>query len=307
MSRVRVCVGYFHPWTNDVGVLLAQHEGWFLEQGLDVECVIPDPYRGRPCHYLERAEADFALVPLSRLLTARERSAPIVGVAAVNHRGLDAVQTVAGTGVTRPRDLAGRRVGLNPTPRGVAMVRYLVERDGGDPDAVIMVDCGCRELTADDIRGGEVDATFGGYWAWDALFSTVPADEHLIWPVDTLGVPAFHSYVLATREALVRERPDVVGAVVEVAGRGYRTAVEDRPLTLAVLERVTPYFPRRMLARSLELVAPTWLYEGQWGRLREELIGPYARWLASRGLLHRPESWNEAVTNRFVTAGQLTL
>src|SRR2546427_7354056 len=48
------------------------------------------------------------------------------------------------------RSLEGRRIAYNPTPRGVALVRHLVAADGGDPDCVITVDSGLRELGIDD-------------------------------------------------------------------------------------------------------------------------------------------------------------
>ena len=49
----------------------------------------------------------------------------------------------------------------------------MVRRDGGDPDELILLDSGVWELSVDDIAAGETDATFGGYWAWDALFGSM--------------------------------------------------------------------------------------------------------------------------------------
>lgn len=69
------------------------------------------------------------------------------------------------------------------------MVRHLVAADGGDPDAVITVDAGYRELTVDDIAAGEADATFGTYWSWDALRGDLPEEQRLTWPVDEIGAP----------------------------------------------------------------------------------------------------------------------
>jgi NitT/TauT family transport system substrate-binding protein len=58
--------------------------------------------------------------------------------------------------------------------------------------------------------------------------------------------------------------------------------------------------PSWRLERSLELVAPTWTHDGIWGGLRDELLGPYAEWLASYGILRAPSRWSGGFTNEFL-------
>ncbi|MCW5954354.1 MAG: ABC transporter substrate-binding protein, partial [Propionibacteriaceae bacterium] len=188
-TRVRLVNEYFHPWPNSAGLYLARHRGWYAEAGIDLEFVLFDPGIGDGLEYLHTGRAEFGVFPTNRLLQRREASQPLVGIAAVNQRGLETVRTVECTGISRLRDLAGRRVGLNPTPRGRAIVRDLVARDGGDPDTVELIDLGSRELTASEIASGLVDATYGSYWAWDNLRDEYPAEQQLTWEVDVwLGV-----------------------------------------------------------------------------------------------------------------------
>jgi NitT/TauT family transport system substrate-binding protein len=303
MSAVtRVVLEYFHPWTNSAGFFVASTQGWYADAGLDVELSTVDPTRGDSLDYLTRGDTAFAVFPTNRLLVRRELGQPLVGVAAINHRAMETIQTVRSTGITRPRDLAGRRIALNPTPRGIAMVRHLVTVDGGDPDQVVLVDTHHRELTADDIAAGEVDATFGNYWAWDVLLGSVPADERLVWPVDEIGAPRYHSYTLGVREQTAAQDPQLVAAFLAATARGYESAVADPGLALRSFETFLPYWPRDLLARSLPLIASTWLYEGTWGIQREELHAPYAAWLADNAILHDADVWRDAVTNAYLPA-----
>lgn len=300
MRRLRVMLEYFHPWTNDAGFYAAAAAGHFQAVDLDVEIVVGDPLRGDALAHVARGEADFALCPSNRLLARRDRGEPLVGVAAVNHRGLETIQTVTGTGIARLRDLEGRRVSLNPTPRGIALVREMVLRDGGDADAVIILDSGVRELSVDDIAAGETDATFGGYWAWDALFGGLEQSRRLSWHADEAAGLRYHSYVLAARESLLHSSPEVVRRFLQATARGYRDAAGDHGATLAALERVIPYFPREILRRSLELIAPTWFHEGRWGEQRTELLQGYARWLAESDVIGSAEVWREAFSNELL-------
>ncbi|MBL7253147.1 ABC transporter substrate-binding protein [Paractinoplanes lichenicola] len=294
MTHLRLMLEYFHPWPNAAGFHVASHEGWYRDAGLDVEITVFDPLRGDTLEHLLRGDADFGVFPTNRLLVRRAAGQPLSAVASINHRGMETIQAVRGNGVDRPRDLAGRRIALNPTPRGVAMVRHLVAADGGDPDAVVLVDSGHRELSVDDIAAGDVDATFGGYWAWDALFARLPVEERIMWPVDEIGAPPYHSYLLGIGPAL-RDRPEVVSAFLAATARGYQAARTRPEDTLAVLNRVIPYFPAPVLARSLELIAPTWVHDGRWGEIREELMQPYAEWLSRYGILPEGGPWRDAV------------
>ncbi|MFM0736463.1 ABC transporter substrate-binding protein [Paraburkholderia xenovorans] len=304
MTRISVMLEYFHPWTNSAGFYLARDEGWYAELGLDVEIVVPDPHRGDALAHLARHDVDFGVFPANRLFVQRELGNPLVGIAAINHRGLETIQTIASTGIERPRDLAGRRLALNPTPRGIAMARHLVAADGGDPQQIIFVDSGVRELQPDSFESGEADASFGSYWAWDTLIDThVPDAERRIWPVDEIGAPAYHSYLLGAHEETLATRGEVVRHFLRATERGYLAAAADPLRALPVLERTIPYFRRALLTRSLPLIASTWTHEGEWGRQRDALLGPYAEWLASHAILRDPAQSRHAWTNAFLPDG----
>ena len=296
MTRLRVVLEYFHPWPNSTGFHVASAEGWYRELGLDVDLRLFDPLVGDSLEHLARDDAELAVFPSNRLLVRREHGEAVRGIAAVNQRALETIQTISATGITRPAELAGRRVALNPTPRGLALLRHLVALDGGDPDALVIVDSGLRELSARDIAAGAADATFGGYWAWDVLFGEVPPAEHLVWPVDEIGAPPYHGYLLGAREQLIDAQPDTLAPFSEATRRGFSASAADPELARSVLERVIPYFPADVLGESLRRVAPTWP-EGRWGVQRAELLGPYAAWLAEHGVLRSADGWERATTN----------
>jgi NitT/TauT family transport system substrate-binding protein len=294
-DHIKLVLEYFHPWPNSAGFYLARERGWYAEAGIELEVVVFDPWVGDALAYLQSGRADFGVFPTNRLFQRREQGQDLLAVAAVNQRGLETVRTVTSTGIRRLRDLTGRRIGLNPTPRGRAIVRDLVARDGGDPDQVELVDLGSRELTAAEIASGRVDATYGSYWAWDNLRDDYPADQQLSWEVDHhLGV-GYHSYLLGSRADFVAKTPDLVDRFVAATARGYETAAAQPELIGELYESVTPYFSPELLARSGELIAPTWLYEGRWGALRPELLEPYAQWLADHQVIGQPQSWREAI------------
>jgi NitT/TauT family transport system substrate-binding protein len=295
VHRVTLAQEYFHPWPNSAGFYLARSRGWYADAGIDLELRTVDPGRGDALEYLHRCDVDFGVFPSNRLLMRRERGQQLVAVAAVNQRGLETLRTTDASGIERLRDLEGRRIAYNPTARGHAVVRSLIASDGGDPDNYTPVDVGARELDPVDGFSGLADATYGSYWAWDNLLTAFPQERERVWRVDeTLGL-GYHSYLLGAREEVVRENPQLVADFAAITRRGFETASIAQDEVVDIYERITPYFPERVIRRSVAEISTTWLYEGRWGALRHELLEPYARWLASNGILTDADIWRESV------------
>lgn len=307
MRKISLALEYFHPWPNSAGFYVAREQGWYAQAGIDLELRVVDHGRGDALAHLDRGDVDLGVFPSNRLLVRREAGADLVAIAAVNQRGLETVRTRSDSGILRLRDLEGRRIAYNPTPRGTAIVRSLITRDGGDPDNYVIVDAGVRELDPADNFAGIADATFGSYWAWDNLLTTFPAESERVWKVDEeLGVN-YHSYLLGGRGDRVLRDPELFADFLAVTARGFVAAADDQEHAATVFERVTPYFAPTVLRRSLAAIAPTWFTsaaaaEPQWGVIRDELVGPYARWLADNGILATPERWTDAIVRLPVVA-----
>jgi putative hydroxymethylpyrimidine transport system substrate-binding protein len=295
VRTVSLALEYFHPWPNSAGFYVARDRGWYRDAGIDLEIRTVDPGRGDALAYLARDEVQLGIFPTNRLLVRREAGEDIVAVAAINQRGLETVRTRVDSGITRLRDLEGRRIAYNPTPRGNAVVRSLIAGDGGNPDNYVTVDAGARELDPANEFDGVADATFGSYWAWDNLLSSYPQESQVVWKVDEVLGVGYHSYLLGGRPGAVD--PGLLAAFLDVTARGYAAAVKDQDAAAAAFERVTPYFSPAIIRASLSAIAPTWFHEGTWGVIRDELVGPYAGWLAENGILRDADSWTTALSS----------
>ncbi|OUJ12546.1 ABC transporter substrate-binding protein [Acetobacter okinawensis] len=287
---------YFHPWPNSAGFYLARQQKWYEQNGLDLHITAPDPWHGDSLEHLLQARADFAVAPVNRLLVRRDEGEPLRAIAAINHSALETIQTLRSKNINRPRDLAGRKLAMNPTPRGLAMIRHLVASDGGDPDAVKIVNSQFREFRPEDLQNGLADASFGGYWAWEALMdSAIPQEERLVWPLGQLGAPPYHSYVLCTRDDIIETTPDKVRSFLKASDKGFLAAAQNPLAALPAYELATPYFPTELLSQSLTAIAPTWLHNGKWGELRPDVMEEYTHWLAKNAIVSDRNIWRSAV------------
>jgi putative hydroxymethylpyrimidine transport system substrate-binding protein len=293
VHKISLALEYFHPWPNSAGFYVARERGWFADAGIDLEIRTVDPGRGDALAYLARDEVQLGIFPSNRLLVRREVGDDLVAFAAINQRGLETVRARADSGIARLRDLEGKRIAYNPTPRGNAIVRNLIAGDGGNPDNYVTVDAGVRELDPANGFDGIADATFGSYWAWDNLLTSFPPESEVVWKVDdALGV-GYHSYLLGGRPDVVD--PGLLATLLDVSARGFASAAENQEEAAEIFARVTPYFRPATIRASIAAIAPTWFHNGVWGVVRDELVGPYADWLFSNGILRNPGAWPEAL------------
>jgi putative hydroxymethylpyrimidine transport system substrate-binding protein len=126
----------FQPNPAHAGIYAAQREEF---GGVDLEVRVPSSSTDS-LKLLAAGRADVSVVDIHDLGLARERGSDLVAVGALVQRPLAAV--IAEPEVRRPRDLEGRRVGVTGLPSDTAVLRAVVEDDGGDFDRVRRVTIG---------------------------------------------------------------------------------------------------------------------------------------------------------------------
>src|SRR2546421_13070878 len=126
--RVTVALD-FTPNGVHASIYAAVQKGFDRKHG--VRLVIRQPSASTDSlKLLAAGRADLAIVDIHDLGLAAEKGAALVGVGALVQRPLAAV--IARAGIRRPRDLEGRRVGVTGLPSDEAVLRAVVEGDGGD-------------------------------------------------------------------------------------------------------------------------------------------------------------------------------
>ena len=85
------------PNTNHSGLYLAEANGWYGDEGLDVEIIQPGEQGGLPA--LASGDADFAVSVQEQLLPARAQGAPVVSIAAIIPTNTSSLVMLADEGV----------------------------------------------------------------------------------------------------------------------------------------------------------------------------------------------------------------
>jgi putative hydroxymethylpyrimidine transport system substrate-binding protein len=123
----------FTPNAVHAGIYSAIAKGYDRAVGVRLHVIAPTASTV-PIKLLETGKVDFAVVDIHDLAIA-DQSTPthprIVGILPIVERPLSAV--IAAPGITSPRALQGKAVGITGVPSDTAILRSVVAGSGGDP------------------------------------------------------------------------------------------------------------------------------------------------------------------------------
>jgi putative hydroxymethylpyrimidine transport system substrate-binding protein len=226
----------------------AVHAGIYAADNLDVR--VPAASTDS-LKLLAAGRSDMSVVDIHDLGLARERGADVVGVGALVQRPLAAVIARAGE-VRRPRDLEGRRVGVTGLPSDEAVLRAVVESDGGSFERVRRVTIGFSAVPS--LVSGRVDAVVS-FWNAEGVALRERGVRTREFRVDEFGAPRYPELVLTVTRETLRERDELVDSMLDEIRAGTRAALRDRDAIVTELAREGGSDEDLMRAQ-LEAVAP---------------------------------------------------
>ena len=148
---------------NHAGIYTALDEGYFDDEGLNVTVEPPaDP--AAILGLVASGQSEFAFYYQPDLLQARQEGIPVVAVAGIVQRPLNSIMTLKSSGIEKPSQLVGKKVGTPGLPWNEAMLTTMLEADGVSRDDVEVVDVGWTASQA--LMAGTVDAIIGVYWTY---------------------------------------------------------------------------------------------------------------------------------------------
>lgn len=254
------------PNTNHSGLFLARDNGYFADEGLDVNIIEPGETSGS--QLVAAGRADFAYTVSESLVPARINGADIVSIAAVIEHNTSSLISLSATGIDRPRDLAGHSYGSYESPLEKALVSALVTCDGGDPEAVVYA-----PLSSDDFRIGLTEGHFDTAWVFDA-WDTIRLGQVDELEVSTLAfrdytqcIPDWYTPVVATSATTIADDPELVRSFLAALTRGYQDAMTDPDAAAQSLLEAAPELDPELVRLSAEFLAENYAESPEaWGR-----------------------------------------
>ena len=217
----------------------------------DIELTIRQPTASSDSlKLLAVGRADMAVADIHDLGLARERGVDLVGVGALVQRPLASV--IAGPKVTRPRQLAGKRVGVTGVPSDDAVLRAVVQGDGGNPQRVRKVTIGFNAVAS--LLTGKVAAATA-FWNVEGVTLKRRGLATHEFRVDSFGAPHYPELVLVVRRADLGRDPKLVRDTLAALADGTRDALADRAAAVKEVAAAAQAKPD-LIAAELDAIAP---------------------------------------------------
>lgn len=218
-ERVVLQLPYSHQF-QFAGVYAAMEQGYFREEGLEVELRATSAVWRSSIEEVAAGRADFGIAQGSQLVTGRLEGRPLVVVTAIMQHSPQVLLTRAEDNLNTPHDLIGKRVAMDRTSLQ-SEIRLMLEREGVGFDRITVVpnDWRHNELThhnAEAMSGFVIDMPH------EMKQAGMPV--RVIWPKD-YGVD-FYGDCLFTSEQTARRAPDRLMGMRRALIRGWHHALQ---------------------------------------------------------------------------------
>ncbi|MFB6194678.1 MAG: ABC transporter substrate-binding protein [Haloplanus sp.] len=287
---------------------LARREGFYADEGLDVEFV---EGHGSPfaAEQTAKGRSDLGLAGGSAVLSVRSQGLDPLAVAAVSQKTPATIYTlrdVFGEPFTEPEQLRGRTVAPSATKTRILTLQLLEDRGIRDEVEVKDVQKHTHHRVEHQVLDGDVDAAVGVVTNGKELEREYDrtADELLIGNyLDVYGM------TVVSNPDFAESNPEAVRSFLRATARGWEAATNDLDRAIdalidrnAQLEHNRAVEHMKFLASAEDLQFTEFVREAGWGHHDGDRWGNLAEMLAETDLLESSVDPDDAWTNEFVDA-----
>jgi NitT/TauT family transport system substrate-binding protein/putative hydroxymethylpyrimidine transport system substrate-binding protein len=196
-------------------------------------------------------KVELGVLDIHDLAIARQEGVDVVAVGALVSKPLAAL--IAQPSIKRPRDLAGRTVGVSGLPSDPAFVKAIVTDDGGDYSKVKQVTIGFNAVSR--LLTKRVDAV-PAFWNAEGVALKQRGLQANEFRVEDYGAPAYPEVLLVTaRKTLESERPRIEAALSAItAGLDKTRAHPDE--AVKVIAKAAETDDTKLVRAELDAVLP---------------------------------------------------
>ncbi|MEJ2562297.1 MAG: ABC transporter substrate-binding protein [Anaerolineales bacterium] len=287
------------PNTNHTGLFVAQANGYFEDENLQVDIIQPGEV------YAEQAvasgAADFGVSFQEQITLARADDVPIVSIAAIIQHNTSGFASRGELQVRSPADWAGLTYGSYGSPFEEPTLRVLMACAGGDYEALNIVDTGFADPLA-LLDEQQIDLAWI-FYAWQGIQAEEEnIDLNVIMMQDWFDcIPDYYTPVLITSEQTIADRPQIVYRFLRAVSRGYQLAIENPDEAAAILLGAVPELDSELVYASQAWISPRYQAEAaRWGEQSLVVWQGYSNWMLENGILAEGMDAEAAFTNAFL-------
>ena len=285
------------PNTNHTGLYAAIHQGYYEEEGLNVEII--QPPEGTAETVVAADQAQFGVGYQESVTFARLEDMPIVSVATVIQHNTSGFASVKEKGIASPEDFEGKRYGGWGSPVEKATLKALMNKYDAEVEKVEIITSGDMDFFAASEKDIDFAWIFEGWTGIEARIRGIELNYiDLGQENEALD---YYTPVIITNEKNINENPDIVRAFMRATTKGYEYSIENPEAAAEILLENAPELDRTLVIESQKYLSDKYQAEAeQWGIQKEEVWQNYTDWLFENDLIEIKIDVKSAFTNEFI-------
>ena len=287
----------WYPNANHIGLYIAQEKGYFSEEGLEVEMYTPSD----PSTVLQTVGAgqdDFGISYQPDILLARAQGVPVVSIAGMVQHPLNSLMSLESSGIVRPGQLKGKKVGYPGIPTNEPLLRTMLKADGlAGLEDVELVNVGFN--LGPSLISGQVDAVVGAYWTHESILLENQGHKVNVMRMEDWGVPDYYELMIVTSESKAKDDMATLTKFLRAVRRGYEDAMDDPQKGVDTLVAGTKDEIDEAVDRpGADLLVPLWKPQrGAFGNQDIARWENFTKWMQDAGLLPTELEATDAFVN----------
>ncbi len=279
------------PNTDHTGFYVANTLGYYVKAGIRLKII---PYTTTlPDELVSAGKADFGISFESEVAIDETEGLPVTSVMAILQHMASVVGFRPGSGITQPRDLAGKTFAWDGGTDEIASIEYLIDKDGGQgklPD-------GKPNFNVVDLNTSAYAAVYDGHAnfdfplvTWEVIQARLAGQPMDYFNFQHWGFPDRYEVVLISSHSFLKDDPGLAARFVQASAQGFTYAahhpaaagkilIDDNPGVFSVPALV--HDSAAMMAKSF------WLDpQGKFGYQDYAKWYGYTRFAVGAGILH---------------------
>ena len=298
LTKVTVILDWV-PNTNHTGLYVAKDNGYFKDEGLEVEII--QPAEGSSSTLIAAGKGDFGVSYQEDVTYARTAKdpLPIKAIATIIQHNTSGFAAPAEKNIKTPKDFEGKTYGGWGSPSEEAILKALMEKDNADFSKLKMIDAGSEDFFAVTKKAIDFEWIFYGWTGIEAKLKNIPIDYIDIGKLN----PDLDYYtpVIITNENKLKENPEMAKKFLKAVTKGYEFSMEKPEESAKILLKNAPETDETLAIESQKYLKDQYKAEAKrWGEMKESVWNNYTKFLFDRKLIEKDMKASEAFTNEYL-------
>ncbi len=287
------------PNTNHTGLYTALENGYYKEQGLDVEIV--QPPEGGAASLVASGKADFGISYQEEVTYAKtsDDPLPIKAIATVIQHNTSGFASPAEKNIKTPKDFENKIYGGWGSQSEPAVIESVMKKSKADFDKVKIADIGQDDFFTATTNNVDFAWIYEG---WDVVQAKLKGFDLNFIPIKDFDERLdYYTPVIITNEALIKDNPELIKKFMKATTEGYQFAIDKPEDAAKILVKNAPEIDEKLAIESQKFLATKYKDDAaRWGEMQDKVWNNYTAFLKEYGLIKKDMKAKDAYTNEFL-------